>query len=50
MLHPDYAKDFKELFGEPIDKVEVTEDFIKKYRGKLPESILEQWRIIGFAG
>ncbi|MDC5391441.1 DUF1851 domain-containing protein, partial [Acinetobacter baumannii] len=50
MLHPDYPKDFKELFGEPIDKVEVTEDFIKKYRGKLPESILEQWRIIGFAG
>lgn len=50
MLHPDYAKDFKEVFGESIDKVEVTEDIIKKYRGKLPESILEQWRIIGFAG
>lgn len=29
MLHPDYAKDFKEVFGESIDKVEVTEDIIK---------------------
>ncbi len=35
MLHPDYAKDFKELFGEPIDKVEVTEDFIKRTRRAL---------------
>ncbi|USA47509.1 DUF1851 domain-containing protein [Acinetobacter sp. C26M] len=50
MLHPDYEKDFREMFGEPIDKVEVTDELIKKYRGKLPESILEQWRVIGFAG
>nr|WP_252508962.1 GAD-like domain-containing protein [Acinetobacter baumannii] len=41
---------FYEKYGQPIDKVEVTEDIIKKYRGKLPESILEQWRLFGFAG
>ncbi len=28
----------------------MTEDIIKKYRGKLPESILEQWHLFGFAG
>ncbi len=30
MLHPDYEKDFREMFGEPIDKVEVTDELIKK--------------------
>ncbi|CAA0277413.1 hypothetical protein ABKPCSM125_03730, partial [Acinetobacter baumannii] len=41
---------FYEKYGQPIDKIEVTEDIIKKYQGKLPESILEQWRLFGFAG
>ncbi|HEM7308370.1 TPA: DUF1851 domain-containing protein [Acinetobacter baumannii] len=41
---------FYEKYGQPIDKVEATEDIIKKYRGKLPESILEQWQLFGFAG
>ncbi|MCT9253865.1 type VI secretion system immunity protein, TaeI family [Acinetobacter baumannii] len=41
---------FYEKYGQPIDKVEVTEDIIKKYRDKLPESILEQWQLFGFAG
>lgn len=41
---------FYEKYGQPIDKVEATESIIKKYRGKLPESILEQWRLFGFAG
>ncbi|MFU2198796.1 GAD-like domain-containing protein, partial [Acinetobacter baumannii] len=49
-MNQDDIDYFYEKYGQPIDKVEVTDDLIKKYRGKLPESILEQWRLFGFAG
>lgn len=49
-MHQEDIDYFYEKYGQPLDKVEVTEELINKYRGKLPESILEQWQLFGFSG
>jgi len=39
-----------EGFGPPIYSEVVSDDIINKYRGKLPNQLLEYWKAFGFSG
>ncbi len=39
---------FLEKFGQPQQAIAVTEDILKKYKGKLPDQLLEYWKEVGF--
>lgn len=39
---------FLEKFGQPQQAIVVTEDILKKYKGKLPDQLLEYWKEVGF--
>ncbi len=39
---------FLEKFGEPQKKILVSEEILNKYRGQLPERLLEYWQEFGF--
>ncbi|EIV8469437.1 hypothetical protein MA794_004145 [Vibrio vulnificus] len=41
---------FLSKFGEPTTLVSASSTEIEKYRGKLPDQLLEYWRIVGFSG
>ena len=41
---------FLETFGEPIDRREVPTSSIERYRGKLPNQLLEYWAEHGWCG
>jgi len=41
---------FLEKFGEPTSRTNVNEDTLTKYRGKLPDRLLEYWQEYGFCG
>ena len=46
----EYFEFFLEKFGEPTQKIEATKEQIEKYRGVLPQKLLEYWEIVGFSG
>jgi hypothetical protein len=39
-----------EGFGPPINRRDVPADKIEKFRGKLPDKLLEYWRVFGWCG
>ncbi|SES69254.1 GAD-like domain-containing protein [Pseudomonas graminis] len=41
---------FLEKFGDPIDRHEVPVTSIERYRGKLPNQLLDYWAIQSMAG
>jgi len=41
---------FIEEFGSPIERREVPTSSIQRYRGKLPDQLLEYWREHGWCG
>ncbi|EHI9299556.1 DUF1851 domain-containing protein [Vibrio vulnificus] len=41
---------FLSKFGQPTTLVSASSTEIEKYRGKLPDQLLEYWRIVGFSG
>lgn len=47
MLDEDFEY-FLEKFGQPQQAIAVTEDILKKYKGKLPDQLLEYWKEVGF--
>jgi hypothetical protein len=41
---------FLETFGEPVDRQEVPASSMERYRGKLPNQLLEYWDEHGWSG
>ncbi len=47
MIDADFEY-FLEKFGQPQQAVRVTDNILNKYKGKLPDQLLEYWKEVGF--
>ena len=48
--HTEDSEYFFEKFGMPFDSTPVSAETLAKYRGKLPDRLLEYWQEFGFCG
>lgn len=40
---------FLEKFGKPQQAIDISEEAISNYKGKLPDKLLEYWKLVGFS-